>query len=80
MFEICKRANQRVVNKKSLENLAIAGAFDEFEINRASYVTDLGQGMGIEMAIRFGNQVQSDIANSQASLFGDAGALEIREP
>ena len=80
VFEICKRANQRVVNKKSLENLAIAGAFDEFGINRASYVTDLGQGMGIEMAIRFGNQVQSDTANSQASLFGDAGALEIREP
>ncbi len=80
VFEICKRANQRVVNKKSLENLAIAGAFDEFEINRASYVTDLGQGMGIEMAIRFGNQVQNDMANSQASLFGDAGSLEIKEP
>ncbi|MDB4107697.1 DNA polymerase III subunit alpha, partial [Bacteroidia bacterium] len=80
VFEICKRANQRVVNKKSLENLAIAGAFDEFGVNRSSYVTDVGQGMGIEAAIRFGNQVQNDLANSQASLFGEAGSLEIKEP
>ena len=80
IFEICTRANQRVVNKKSLENLAIGGAFDEFGINRSSYVTDLGQGMGVEMAIRFGNQVQNDAMNSQASLFGEAGSLEIKEP
>ncbi|PCJ66327.1 MAG: DNA polymerase III subunit alpha [Bacteroidetes bacterium] len=80
IFEICKRVNQRVVNKKSLENLAIAGAFDEFGINRSSYVTDLGQGMGVENAIRFGNQVQNDELNNQASLFGGAGSLEIKEP
>jgi DNA polymerase III subunit alpha len=80
IFEICTRANQRVVNKKSLENLAIGGAFDEFGINRSSYVTDVGQGMGVEMAIRFGNQVQNDAMNSQASLFGEAGSLEIKEP
>ena len=80
IFEICTRANQRVVNKKSLENLAIGGAFDEFGINRSSYVTDLGQGMGVEMAIRFGNQVQNDAMNSQASLFGEAGSLKIKEP
>jgi len=80
VFEICTRANQRVVNKKSLENLAIGGAFDEFGINRSSYVTDVGQGMGVEMAIRFGNQVQNDAMNSQASLFGEAGSLEIKEP
>jgi DNA polymerase-3 subunit alpha len=80
VFEICKRANQRVVNKKSLENLAIAGAFDEFGINRSSYVTDVGHGMGVEAAIRFGNQVQNDEFNNQASLFGEAGTLEIKEP
>jgi len=80
IFEICRRANQRVVNKKSLENLAIGGAFDEFGVNRSSYVTDLGQGMGVELAIRFGNQVQNDAMNSQASLFGEAGTLEIKEP
>ncbi len=80
IFEICKRANQRVVNKKSLENLAIAGAFDEFEINRSAYVTDLGSGKGIDLAVKFGNQVQNDALSNQASLFGDAGSLEVTEP
>ncbi|MBT8327849.1 MAG: DNA polymerase III subunit alpha, partial [Bacteroidia bacterium] len=80
VFEICKRANQRTVNKKSLENLAIAGAFDEFGVNRSSYVTDVGQGTGLSLAIKFGNQVQNDELNNQASLFGAAGSLEIKEP
>ncbi|MFT4875981.1 MAG: DNA polymerase-3 subunit alpha [Bacteroidia bacterium] len=30
--------------------------------------------------MRFGNQVQNDAMNSQASLFGEAGSLEIKEP
>ncbi len=80
IFDICKRANQRVVNKKSLENLAIAGAFDDYGVNRSSYVTDLGQGKGIDLAVRFGNQVQSDELSNQASLFGEAGSLEVTEP
>ncbi len=80
IFDICKRANQRVVNKKSLENLAIAGAFDEFGVNRSSYVTEVQSGKGIDLAVRFGGQVQSDALSNQASLFGDAGSLEVTEP
>ncbi len=80
LFELCKRVNQRVVNKKSLENLAIAGAFDEFGSNRSSYVTEVQQGTGISMAIKYGNQVQNDTLNSQSSLFGDSADLEIKEP
>ncbi len=80
IFDICKRANQRIVNKKSLENLAIAGAFDEFGVNRSSYVIDSGAGKGIDIAVKFGNQVQNDALSNQASLFGGAGSLEISEP
>lgn len=80
IFDICKRANQRIVNKKSLENLAIAGAFDEFGVNRSSYVIDSGAGKGIDIAVKFGNQVQNDALSNQASLFGSAGSLEISEP
>lgn len=80
IFDICKRVNQRVVNKKSLENLAIAGAFDEFGVNRSSYVTDMGSGKGVDIAVKFGNQVQSDALSNQASLFGGAGSLEVSEP
>ena len=80
IFDICKRANQRIVNKKSLENLAKAGAFDEFGVNRSSYVIDSGAGKGIDIAVKFGNQVQNDALSNQASLFGGAGSLEISEP
>ena len=69
-----------IVNKKSLENLAIAGAFDEFGVNRSSYVIDSGAGKGIDIAVKFGNQVQNDALSNQASLFGGAGSLEISEP
>jgi DNA polymerase-3 subunit alpha len=80
IFGICKRVNQRVVNKKSLENLAIAGAFDEFGVNRSAYVVETVNGKGVDMAVKFGNQVQSDALSNQASLFGGAGSLEISEP
>ncbi len=80
LFELCKRANQRVVNKKSLENLAIAGAFDEFGINRSTYVTEMQGSTGIALAVKFGNQVQNDALTSVNSLFGDSSALDIKEP
>ena len=37
-------------------------------------------GKGVDMAVKFGNQVQSDALSNQASLFGGAGSLEISEP
>ncbi len=38
MFDLVKRINQRAVNKKTLESLAYAGAFDCFtEFHRAQY-------------------------------------------
>src|ERR1700755_3226490 len=38
IFDMIKRINQRTVNKKTLENLAYAGAFDCFkEMHRAQY-------------------------------------------
>jgi DNA polymerase-3 subunit alpha len=80
VFDLCKRANQRVVNKKSLENLAIAGAFDEFGVNRSSYADEINGQTGIGLAIKYGNQVQNDEMNSQASLFGDSDEMELKEP
>ena len=80
IFEICKRASQRIVNKKSLENLAIAGAFDEFGINRSSYVTDVLGTKGIDLAVKFGAAAQSDELNNQASLFGEASGVKLSEP
>lgn len=71
------------MNKKSLESLAYAGAFDCFkEIHRAQYFY-VSQGdplTGIEKIIRFGNVFQANKSQSVNSLFGDSVMPEIATP
>lgn len=83
IFDLIKRVNQRTVNKKSLESLAYAGAFDCFkDIHRAQYFY-VAQGeplTGIEKIIRFGNVFQANKSQSANSLFGDSVMPEIAAP
>jgi len=74
VFDLIKRVNQRVVNKKSLESLAISGAFDfDTNLHRAQYfhITEGESVTGLEKIIRFGNIYQSQTANTSNTLFGD---------
>jgi DNA polymerase-3 subunit alpha len=74
IFDFIKRVNQRSINKKTLESLAYAGAFDCFpELNRAQYfkMPDGESMTGLEKIIRFGNIFQSQSANTTNTLFGD---------
>ncbi len=82
-FDFVRRNNMRTVNKKSIENLVYGGAFDCFgEINRAQYFGVIGAERlnGIEKLIKYGSDFQNNIANSQNSLFGNSGAMDIAEP
>ena len=83
IYDLIKRANQRSVNKKTLESLAYAGAFDCFtNIHRAQYFfTPQGDtSTGMEKIIRFGNQYQSQLAGSSNTLFGDLQMTEVVPP
>src|SRR5665213_3343211 len=83
IFDMIKRVNQRTVNKKSLESLAYAGAFDYFkEFHRAQYFyTAPGDTMNnLEKIIRFGNQYQAQLNNSTNTLFGDLQMAEVVPP
>lgn len=82
LFDLTKRANLRTVNKKSLEGLALAGGFDQFEgYHRALLVEKVNDGAnGIELALRYGNDFQAQQATSQASLFGGDSAVSLSEP
>jgi DNA polymerase III subunit alpha len=74
VFDLIKRVNQRVVNKKSLESLAISGAFDfDTKLHRAQYfhIQEGESVTGLEKIIRFGNIFQSQTANTSNTLFGD---------
>ncbi len=84
VFEFIKRINQRAVNKKTLESLAFAGAFDCFkEMHRAQYfhLADGETSNGLERIIRFGNVFQAQSANTTNTLFGDLPMmLDVQPP
>ncbi|MBI1307918.1 MAG: DNA polymerase III subunit alpha [Bacteroidetes bacterium] len=85
LFDLTKRVNLRTVNKKSLEALALAGAFDHMtEGNRRVLLEKpeeepLGMN-GIELALRFGNEYQAGQQAAQASLFGEGSGVTLSEP
>ncbi len=72
-FEFFERVNLSQCNKKNIENLIIAGAFDCFkEIPRETYFA-AGQKSGenyLDALVRYGNSYQQDKFQAQTSLFG----------
>ncbi|WMJ72731.1 DNA polymerase III subunit alpha [Cytophagaceae bacterium ABcell3] len=83
IFDFSSRVPLRSVNKKTFEALAYAGAFDCFtEFHRAQYLTvPEGETANvIEKAVRYGNAVQNEKNNNQASLFGGEGHVDIPKP
>ena len=83
IFDLTKRMNLQSLNRRSLENLCKAGAFDSFGKNRSQYMdADSRDGYtGIEKALKYGKSVQAQEASNQASLFGGtADAADVLEP
>lgn len=83
IFDFIQRINQRVVNKKSLESLVYAGAFDCFpDMHRGQFfAVQAGETTNnLERIVRFGNVVQASQQNTMGSLFGDAAMPEIANP
>ncbi len=83
IFDMIKRINQRSVNKKTLESLAYAGAFDCFTaLHRAQYffIAPGDTSTGMEKIIRFGNVYQTNSLQSNNSLFGDLVMPDVAVP
>ncbi|SAI58293.1 DNA polymerase III subunit alpha [Bordetella ansorpii] len=63
LFDFCRRVDKHAVNRRTVEALIRAGAFDTIEPNRAALLGSIGTAMeAAEQAARSANQV---------SLFGD---------
>jgi DNA polymerase-3 subunit alpha len=80
---LTKRVSGKAVNKRCLESMAQAGAFDCFpDAHRAQYFfIDPRDGMsGLEKAARFGNASATQANSLQASLFGDVMVEEVSQP
>ena len=84
IFDFIKRINHRTVNRKTLESLAYAGAFDCFsELHRAQYFhVPEGEAInGLDKIIKFGQIIANQNASTANTLFGDLPVtMEIPPP
>jgi DNA polymerase-3 subunit alpha len=70
LYDLCKRVDLRKFNKRVLEALIRAGAFDDFENNRAAHLAEL------PTALRIAEQHGKMAATGQNDLFGLAVSNE----
>ena len=81
IFDFVKRINLRAANKKTLENLTYAGAFDSYGLSRSTYITPDKDGISfLEMLSKWGTRTQETKLGSHTSLFGDSTDAQIPEP
>jgi len=82
IFDVAKRVDLRVANKKAFDGLILAGGFDSFkDTHRAQYFAQDEKGQTfIEKALRYGNKYQEGENSSQVSLFGEASDIQLPEP
>jgi len=74
IYDFCSNVDTRIVNKRALEGLVLAGAFDSVDERRSSLF------QSIEEAISFGNKAQNSKLEGGESLFGEMEKMELTEP
>ena len=84
LFDFCRRVDKRLVNRRCLEALIRAGAFDALEKNRASLLASAGRAIeAAEQAERQASQVslfgESDPGQSAAALLVEAKPWDLRQ-
>jgi DNA polymerase-3 subunit alpha len=82
IYDVMERVNLNSLNKKNLEAMAVAGAFDCFDdISRAQYFAlDTRGSSFIESLIRYGNNAKTLKLSSAQTLFGEAGGFDMVKP
>jgi DNA polymerase III subunit alpha len=82
IYNLVERVNLNALNKKNLEAMAVAGAFDCFpSISRAQYFSlDTKGSSFIESLIRYGNNAKTVKNSTQQSLFGEKGGFDMVKP
>ncbi|MCX6121467.1 MAG: DNA polymerase III subunit alpha [Ignavibacteriales bacterium] len=74
IFDFCVRVDLRLANKKTIEGLIQAGAFDSLHNNRAQIFAN------VEAAIGYGQDLQEQIEKGQSNLFDLSGAKITNRP
>ena len=82
IFDFVQRVNLSACNRKNIECLALAGAFDNFkEITREQFFAANAKGESFcDQLVRYGNLYQTAKAEAANSLFGGFDSVEIATP
>ena len=81
IFDFVERVNLSACNKKNIESLALAGAFDNLGIQREQFFTDTLKGEAfMDVLVRYGNKYQADKQTATNSLFGNDTFMAIAKP
>ncbi|WP_416677523.1 DNA polymerase III subunit alpha [Candidatus Pseudothioglobus sp. Uisw_016] len=68
IFDLCFRIEKKFLNRRAIEALIYSGAFDLFDIKRATLITTYPR------AVRQAEQRQSDLSRGQDSLFAEVNS------
>ncbi|MDP4197964.1 MAG: DNA polymerase III subunit alpha [Bacteroidota bacterium] len=81
LFNFTSRLDTRLVNRRAIEALVEAGAFDSCDttgLATAAFRSDLFA--NVELALQYGQRVRDEAKSSQNSLFGDADTPHVLAP
>ena len=81
IFDFVERVNLSNCNKKNIESLALAGAFDNLGLQREQIYAENAKGEPfMDVLVRYGNKFQADKANAANTLFGADEFVAIAKP
>lgn len=81
IFDFVERVNLASCNKKNIESLALAGAFDNFGVQREQFFAESGKNETfLDTLVRYGGKYQTDKNTATNSLFGDDNFVAIAKP
>ena len=80
IYDFVERISSSACNRASLENLALAGAFDSMGYMREIFLEPYGDSTFSDVLIKYGQLIQNDRSSMQASLFDDIEPLETNKP
>jgi len=80
IYDFVERVNLSSCNRSSIENLALAGAFDSMGYMREIFVEHMFDTTYADMLVKYGQTIQNDKNSLQVSLFGDLEPIDTAKP
>ena len=80
IYDFVERVNLSACNRSSIENMAMAGAFDSMGYMREIFVEPMFDTTWTDMLVKYGQTIQNDKNSLQVSLFGDMEPIDTAKP